>query len=89
VASPHAGATVDLVTDGESGFVVEPDDRERFAAALSALASYPELRARIGAAAYERTRDRTPETTAGGYLRAVEAALMFKRRHGAREPAPT
>lgn len=73
VASPRGGATGDLVREGESGFVVEPDDREAFARALVALSADPALRERMGRAAYLATRDRTPAVTAEAYLRAAVA----------------
>src|SRR4029078_12686329 len=47
VASPFAGATLDLVEDGRSGFVVSPDDRDAWARALVTLAPGPPLRRRF------------------------------------------
>ncbi|HLH66180.1 MAG TPA: glycosyltransferase family 4 protein [Solirubrobacteraceae bacterium] len=75
IASPHGGATEDLVRDGHSGLVVEPADEEALAAAIARLARDPALRARLGRAAYAATADRSPDSSAAGYLAAVSAAL--------------
>ena len=48
VASPFGGATLDLVEDGRSGFVVSPNDRDAWARALVTLARDPALRRRFG-----------------------------------------
>jgi glycosyltransferase involved in cell wall biosynthesis len=74
VASPHGGATHDLVREGETGFIVDPDDVAAHARALVALAGDPALRERMGCAAHAVTRNRTPQATADAYLRAAEAA---------------
>jgi glycosyltransferase involved in cell wall biosynthesis len=75
VASPFAGATTDVVRDGVNGFVAEPDDTAAWARALVALARDPELRRRLGEAAHDAVRDRTPERAAEGYAEAVDAVL--------------
>jgi glycosyltransferase involved in cell wall biosynthesis len=75
VASPRAGATWDLVEDGRTGFVVDPDDIARHGATLARLAGEPGLRETLGRNAYRATADRTPEATARGYLAAAVATL--------------
>jgi glycosyltransferase involved in cell wall biosynthesis len=75
IASPHGGATEDLVRDGENGFVVDPRDTRSFARAIACLARDLDLRARMGRAAHEATRARTPAASAEGYLEAVETAI--------------
>jgi glycosyltransferase involved in cell wall biosynthesis len=75
VASPFAGATVDLVEDGVTGFVVDPDDTAAWARALAGLARDPELRRSLGARGHEATLDRTPRRAAEGYVEAVQHAL--------------
>jgi glycosyltransferase involved in cell wall biosynthesis len=77
VASPFAGASLDLVEDGESGFVIDPADRAAWSRALIALARDPDLRRRLGARAHQATLTRTPERTAEGYAEAVEASLAL------------
>ena len=75
VTSPWAGATRDLVVDGENGLVVDPDDVDALADALLRLAGDADLRARLGRAAYAATLARTPDAAASGYVRAIEHAL--------------
>jgi glycosyltransferase involved in cell wall biosynthesis len=80
IASPHGGATRDLVLEGETGFVVEPDDLEAQAHALVTLARDPGLREQMGRSAYRRTLDRTPQAAADKY---VEAAQWVRPRGAA------
>jgi glycosyltransferase involved in cell wall biosynthesis len=75
LASPHGGATGDLVADRDTGVVVEPDDTENFAAAISALAGDPDRRAAMGRAARALAEERTPAHTAEAYLAAARAVL--------------
>jgi glycosyltransferase involved in cell wall biosynthesis len=79
VASPFGGATLDLLTDGESAFIAEPDDTAAWSRALAALAADPGLRRRFGARAHETTLQRTPEHAAERYAEAVEAAMVLSR----------
>jgi glycosyltransferase involved in cell wall biosynthesis len=88
VASPFAGATADLVEEGSSGFVAEPDDTAAWARALVGLARDAALRRRLGARAHEATLARTPENTAHGYAAAVQAALDAGRRVDGRPAEP-
>ena len=75
IASPHAGATHDLIRDGENGLVVDPDDRESLAAAIASLANDPDTRGKMGEQARRDSHERTPLATAESYLAAVEAIL--------------
>ncbi|HEV7529599.1 MAG TPA: glycosyltransferase family 4 protein [Solirubrobacteraceae bacterium] len=75
IASPRGGATEDLVSDQGSGVVVDPDDTEAFAIALTTLARDPALRERMGRTAHEIAKVRTPTNTADAYLRAAAATL--------------
>jgi glycosyltransferase involved in cell wall biosynthesis len=84
VASPRAGATTELVEDGVSGFVVDPDDVEGLAARLVQLARDPALRERLGTAVQARTAGHEPSVAARAWLVAVEWALTrdsFRVRH--------
>lgn len=47
-----------MVVDGETGWLVEPDDVDGFARKLSALLSDPDSRARMGAAGQRRALER-------------------------------
>jgi glycosyltransferase involved in cell wall biosynthesis len=75
LASVHAGATTDLVADGHSGFVIDPDDVCTVADRLLRLARDPDLRLTMGAAARERTSAHEPEVAARGYATAIDHAL--------------
>jgi glycosyltransferase involved in cell wall biosynthesis len=75
VASPHGGATEDLLAGHDTGFVVDPEDIDAFAAVLVQLASDPPLRERMGRAALAVAEPRTPASTADAYVRAARAAL--------------
>jgi glycosyltransferase involved in cell wall biosynthesis len=83
IASPYAGATVDLLRDGENGLVRDPFDVPAWAHALECLADDAALRERLGTAAKASVVDRTPARTADGYAAAVQAVL---RRARALEP---
>src|SRR5262249_19311073 len=50
VVAAAAGGAVELVRDGETGLLVEPDDPQAFADAVRALALLPQRRAVLGAA---------------------------------------
>ena len=75
IASPRGGATPDLLDDGVSGLVRDPDDTAAWTQALVALADDPALRERLGRAAHMATIHRTPDAAAAGYARAVAAVL--------------
>ena len=79
IASPHAGATHDLIRDGENGLVVDPDDRQALTGALLSLAADADLRRRLGEQARRDSRARTPLVTAEGYLAAVDAVLAQRK----------
>jgi glycosyltransferase involved in cell wall biosynthesis len=87
VASPFAGASDDLVEEGRSGFVADPDETAAWATALRRLAGDPGLRRRLGERAFALTLERTPARTADGYAAAVHAVLSLRR--GARRAAPS
>jgi glycosyltransferase involved in cell wall biosynthesis len=80
VASPHGGASADIVLEGETGFQRAPEDIEGWAAALCRLAREPELREAMGRAAHRLTLGRTPEAAAAGYAKAVHCTRDHQRR---------
>jgi phosphatidylinositol alpha 1,6-mannosyltransferase len=51
VVAPAAGGPLDLVTDGVTGFLVEPGSADAIAGAVARLAADPQLRAAQGSAA--------------------------------------
>jgi phosphatidylinositol alpha 1,6-mannosyltransferase len=59
VIAPASGGPVDLVDDGETGYLVKPGDPGALSAAVRALGEDPALRARFGAAARRRVLGRT------------------------------
>lgn len=79
VASPFAGASLDLVEEGRSGFIADPNHPVACSDAFRALSRDPDLRRRLGARAHELTLMRTPEHAANGYLTAVDAVLGMPR----------
>ncbi len=56
IVATRVGGIPELVDDGVTGLLVEPDDPEALAAALTRLAADPELRRRLASAARERAR---------------------------------
>jgi glycosyltransferase involved in cell wall biosynthesis len=80
VASPYGGATLDLIEDERTGLVRDPRDHAGFAAALVRLADDPALRRRLGEAARDVARTRTPDATAAAYADAVLATRPRRAR---------
>jgi glycosyltransferase involved in cell wall biosynthesis len=80
VASPHGGATWDLIGDKGGGLIVDPVDTTAFANALGELAGDPERRATLGRQAHEATLGRSPDDSARGYLSAIESTIRTPGR---------
>ncbi len=59
VVAPAAGGPVDLVADGETGYLVPPGDARALTAAVTRLVADPALRERLGAAGRRRVQGRT------------------------------
>jgi phosphatidylinositol alpha 1,6-mannosyltransferase len=59
VVAPAAGGPLDLVRDGSTGFLVEPNDARALADAVAVLAADPALRAAQGAAGRQLVLGRT------------------------------
>jgi glycosyltransferase involved in cell wall biosynthesis len=82
VAASATGAST-LVTDGQTGALVEPGDAEAYADALEAYARNPALRERHGAAglAYAETRDwdHINSVVMKTYLRVIERRRRYAR----------
>ncbi|HYD26026.1 MAG TPA: glycosyltransferase family 1 protein [Croceibacterium sp.] len=77
VIAARAPGSTSLVTEGQTGRLVEPGDIGGFANAVSAYVADPALRAAHGAAGEERSRayswDAINRTVADVYLRLIEA----------------
>ncbi len=80
VASPHGGATRDLIDDRATGLVVDPLDTRAMAAALTELAEDPARRKSLGQAAHSATLGRSPADSAQGYVSAIETAIRSRGR---------
>jgi len=64
IACVEAGATLDLIDDGENGFVFEKGDCRRIAKKLRWLIDHPEARREMGLRAWETMQERSPEKAA-------------------------
>lgn len=78
VVAARATGAVDLVTDGETGFLVPPRDIAGYADALSRLIEDAGLRARAGAAAHERAQAFRWETASAAVLQAYQEVLATR-----------
>jgi glycosyltransferase involved in cell wall biosynthesis len=80
VASKHAGATRDLITDGREGLVVDPGQPRDLAEKMGLLVRDPELARGMGRQAAITVRERASlESSARGFIRGVEIALDPRR----------
>jgi phosphatidylinositol alpha 1,6-mannosyltransferase len=72
VVAAHATGTVDLVVEGETGFLIDPADIEGYAAAIARIVTEPGLRDRLGAAGHVKAEryhwDDINETALDAYL---------------------
>lgn len=80
IASPHGGATWDLIGDDGGGLIVDPCDTEALAGALISLATDPQRRRELGQKAHAATQGRSPADSARGYVSAIEATLSSPGR---------
>ena len=79
VVASAVGGLVDHVEDGVTGLLVPPGDVAALRAALKRLLADAGLRARLGAAARERARERlAPEAATAALVSVYEAALGRK-----------
>lgn len=80
IASNRCGIP-DMLTDGVSGFLVEPHDAEGIAARIGGLLDDDGLRAKVGAAAREEAyRKYHPESVATATLNVYERAIAGARQ---------
>jgi glycosyltransferase involved in cell wall biosynthesis len=79
VVASDVGAVAEAVADGETGYVIAPEDADLLSARLVQLAGDPALRARLGAAGAARfAREFTIEDLARRYVHAYELALAHR-----------
>jgi glycosyltransferase involved in cell wall biosynthesis len=77
VVVTNVGGNPELVTDGETGFLVPPRDVKAFATKVIELLRRPELRSRMGAAAQRKIESQFRlETIAARYLEVYSSVLM-------------
>ena len=76
VVASAVGGLLDHVEDGVNGLLVPPGDVPALRAAIERLLGDPKLRAKLGAAAHARARERlAPAAAAAATVRAYEDAL--------------
>jgi glycosyltransferase involved in cell wall biosynthesis len=81
VIATRVGGVPELVEDGRSGLLIEPDAPEELARAIDALAADEETRARLARAAAQRVADRfSDEAMAGGIVAVYEELVKGGRR---------
>jgi glycosyltransferase involved in cell wall biosynthesis len=78
VVTDKVGSAIDLVTEGENGFVVDPSDVEALVSRLRLLMNR-DVRQRFGAASLERIGRHNYSIAASGVIRAVAAAVGADR----------
>ncbi|MHB9004415.1 MAG: glycosyltransferase [Coriobacteriia bacterium] len=75
VCSRHAGASGDLVRDGENGFVVSPEDSAQVADCIGVIISDPQTRERMREASKEVSKRLDQAVAASGIIAAAEQAF--------------
>lgn len=79
VLATRVGGVPDLIADGVSGFLIEPDAEADLAEQLRQLLAQPALRARMGAAARRQAEARWGGAAAGEQLAAFYRRLAAER----------
>lgn len=85
---PQAPSTLELVASGREGLLVANPSPAEYALALRALAQDPELRARLGNAARERSRAFQWDASCGAVLEAYRAVTEAEPLDEARSVRP-
>lgn len=75
IVAARAAAVPETVADGETGFLVDPDDPEALARSLTALLRDPDLRQGMGEAGRRRVERYRADRVAGLFLETVQSAL--------------
>jgi glycosyltransferase involved in cell wall biosynthesis len=84
LASSRCGAAVDLVIEGETGFLADPFDVASLANGLLKLATLPaDARARMGRAGRDHIANWSPESFAAAFVRATKLAISRRKERGA------
>jgi glycosyltransferase involved in cell wall biosynthesis len=75
VVAARASAVPEVVVDGETGLLVDPNDAEALARALAVLLSDPTRRRALGEEGRRRVERFRADRVAEAFLRGVQAAL--------------
>ncbi len=79
VIASRAGGMTELIEDGVTGFLVEPNDVASLQQAIRRLSAEPEAAARMSAACREQAKRYTIEATTAAYLSAYELGMNARR----------
>ncbi len=82
VIASDIGGLRDIVVDGETGFLVPPEDRAALVEAMRRLIADAGLRERLGAAARERAAKFSPAAIVPQFEAAYELAVAHRRKSG-------
>ena len=74
ISSKYADGAFDLVEEGKNGYIVDPEDTERFAACITKLFEEDDLVA-MGAYSYKKAHEFAFEHVAEGCMKAVESIM--------------
>ncbi|MEK7204683.1 MAG: glycosyltransferase family 4 protein, partial [candidate division NC10 bacterium] len=95
IVAARAGAVPETVADGECGLLLDPEDPEALARALTSLLRDPDLRQGMGEAGRRRVKQYGADRVAAFFLETIQSALdgvlglrYGADRHGALFPAP-
>ncbi|MEF2977696.1 glycosyltransferase family 4 protein [Subtercola sp. YIM 133946] len=75
VIAPRAGGPIDLVADGENGYLFDPDDPDEMRDLVADLAVSPTLRRRMGEAGRRAVLGRTWTSVCGELVKHYESVL--------------
>jgi glycosyltransferase involved in cell wall biosynthesis len=75
VVAPNLGGPAEIIQDGESGWLVAPNQPKETAEAVLAILDDPELRTRLSAAGRRRARDFTVDRMSAGFASLFRSLL--------------
>lgn len=78
ISSKYADGAFDLVTEGESGYIVDPEDAEGFAKVIEDIFADESRLAAMGAKSYERAHEFAFSEVAGGCIESLEYVLAHR-----------
>lgn len=82
IVASDGGGLRDIVVDGETGFLVPPQDRSALVEALRRLIADAPLRERLGAAARKRAAEFSAEAIVPRFEEAYRLAIAYRRARG-------